>query len=336
MKRKDDTVAILFVTLLAVLIWLWSAARTEDERTINTTLHFVTPEGSTSSVSPDSKPIRLAVKGSRASLNEVDEACKNGLFISIAADDGDETIDIASRISVLSAIQSTGIDVISTDPSTVTLTVQTMINVVAAVEPLLPSVTVSGDVTVDPATVTLRIPKQIREQLPEAMTVTAVVSESVLEQLQPGVVHTRDAAIQLPADLDAKGIIIEPNRVSLSFKIQSKTDKTTLPQVRVLIAGPAEDYAAYSVSLPVKIIPNVTVEADVDLIAKIVTGDVTVFAIVRLASRDMEQRIESKRVTSFMAILEDGTGVQLKATPDDVTSLDVKLLIEPLALPTNP
>ena len=335
MKRKDDTIAILFVTLLAVLIWLWSAARTEDDRTINTTLHFVTPEGSTSSVTPESKPIRLTVKGSRTSLNEADEACKNGLFISIAADDGVETIDIASRIIALSAIHSTGIDIISTEPSAVTLTVQTMINVEVAVEPLLPGVTVSGDVTVDPATVTLRIPKQFREQLPEAMTVTAVVSESNLEQLQPGFVNALAASIQLPADLNARGIVIEPNRVSLSFKIQSKTYKATLPQVRVLLAGPAEDYAAYSVSLPVKIIPNVTVEADVDLITKIASGDITVFAILRLASRDMEQRIESKRVTSFMAILEDGTGVQLNATPDDASTLDVTLQIEPIQQPTQ-
>ncbi len=28
MKRKDDTIAILFVTILAVLIWVWAAART--------------------------------------------------------------------------------------------------------------------------------------------------------------------------------------------------------------------------------------------------------------------------------------------------------------------
>ena len=173
----------------------------------------------------------------------------------------------------------------------------------------------------------LSIPKELRSQLPEVVTVQAVVSETVLSQLQPGSVHTRDAAIQLPDSLDSRGINIEPNRVELSFKIQSKTDKATLPQVRVLIAGPAEDYAAYSVSLPVKIIPNVTIEADKDLIALITSGDVTVFALVRLASRDMEQRIESKRVTSFMAMLEDGSGVQVKATVEDTASLDVALEI---------
>ena len=55
MKRNDDTVAILFVTVLAVLIWIWAATRTEDERNISTTLHFKAPEGSTSTITPDSK-----------------------------------------------------------------------------------------------------------------------------------------------------------------------------------------------------------------------------------------------------------------------------------------
>ena len=49
----------------------------------------------------------------------------------------------------------------------------------------------------------------------------------------------------------------------------------------------------------------------------------------------MEKRIESKQVTSFMAMLEDGTGIQVKAVPEDAASLDVALKIEPIAQP-NP
>lgn len=332
MKKKNDTLAMLFVTVLAVLIWLWSAARTEDERNINTTLHFRPPEGSTTTITPSSKPVRLTFKGPRSSLDEADEACINGLDLSISADDGDVTLDVASMINALDIIRATGVEVVSVDPSVISVAVQTMVLVEAAVEPVLSSVTVSGDVEVDPATITLLIPKQMRNEFPEAVTVQAVVSEGVLEQLQTGVHHTRDATIRLPNDLDAKGIIVEPNRVSISFKIQSKTDKTLLPQVRVLIAGPAEDYSSFAVTLPVKIIPNVTIEADKKLIANINSGNITVFAIVRLASRDMEQRITSKRVTTFIAMLEDGTGQQVDATVEEPSVLIVALDIEPVVL----
>ncbi|MBC8310464.1 MAG: hypothetical protein ISR75_01350 [Phycisphaerales bacterium] len=336
MKRKDDTLAILFVTVLAVFIWLWAAARTEDERNINTTLYFVAPEGSSSTITPQIKPVRLSLKGPRSALNAADEACLDGISVSITADDGEVPIDLASEINKLDVIRSTGAEIVAVNPSSLTVEVQTVVLVDAVVVPSLPSVTVSGDVTVDPATVTLRIPQQLQRTLPEAVTVNAIVSETVLAQLQPGVVHTLDASIQLPEVLDEHGVIIEPNRVSLSFKIQSKTDKVTLPQVRVLIAAPAEDYAAYSVALPVKIIPNVTIEADKELIASISSGDVTVFAIVRLASQDMEKRVETKLVTSFMAMLDDDTGVQVKAKPEDAASLNVVLQIEPVPIPTAP
>ena len=336
MKRKDDTLAILFVTLLTVVIWLWAAARTEVELYVNAKLHFTTSVGSLSTVSPPSRSVFLTFKGPQPALNAAGEACLKEIELSIADDDGEVKINIASRMNTLDVIRDTGAEVVSADPTSITLLVQTMVIVEAAVEQVLPGVTVSGDVTVDPATVTLRIPKQLRSQLPEAVTVHAVVSETVLEQLRPGKMHTEDATIQLPAALEDQGVIIEPNRVSLSFKIQSKTDKTTLPQVRVLIAAPAEDYAAYSVSLPVKIIPNVTIEADKEIISKIASGEITVFALVRLASRDMEQRIDSKNVTSFMAMLEDGTGVQVKATVEDVASLIVALEIAPLPLTSSP
>ena len=332
MKRKDDTLAILFVTVLAVLIWIWAATRTEGERTISTTLHFKAPEGSASTITPSSKPVRLTFKGPRGSLDTAEDLCAQGIDIDLASDDGDITLDVQTRINENNLFRNSGAEVTTADPTVLTLNVQTLISVEAVVEPVLPSVTVSGDVTVDPSTVTLLLPKSIRDTLPEAITVSAVVSERILEQLQPGAVHTRNASIQLPESLEDKGVVAEPSRISLSFKIQSKTDKTTLPQVRVLIAGPAEDYAAFNVALPVKIIPNVTIEADKDIIAKIASGDVTVFAIVRLASREMEQRIESKRVTAFLAMLNDGSSVQVHATPEDAASLDIALQIEPVAL----
>ena len=58
------------------------------------------------------------------------------------------------------------------------------------------------------------------------------------------------------------------------------------------------------------------------------------YAIVRLASRDMEQQITSKLVTSFVAMLEDGTGVQVQATVEDISVLDVALAITPVVAPT--
>ena len=187
--------------------------------------------------------------------------------------------------------------------------------------------------TINPSTVTLQIPKHILNSLAESITVSAVVQESVLGQLKSGFVHEESAVIQLPESLEGKGIIVEPNKVTISFKIQSKTSKTTLTQVRVLIAAPAEDYEKYKISLPVNIVPNVTIEADKELIASISSGQINVFAIVRLATRDIEQLVSSKHVTTFLAMLDDGTGKEISATVEDQAALDVVLEISPVEKP---
>jgi hypothetical protein len=61
-------------------------------------------------------------------------------------------------------------------------------------------------------------------------------------------------------------------------------------------------------------------------------GSTTVFAIVRLATREMEQRIEKKIVTTFLAISEDGTGKEVSAEVEDRESLTIELNIKPIQL----
>jgi hypothetical protein len=330
-KKKNDTIAILFVTIVTVVIWVWAAGQTKHESSVTTTLRFKPPEGSTSTVVPTFASITLTLSGPRSAVEKAQSVCEDGLDLTVVAADGEyELLELPAKISALNVIRNTGAEVASATPASFSLDVQTMDLVEATIDVDLPGVTISGDVIFDPATVTLRIPRAIRDELPEAITVTAVISDDAVKQLQPGVVHTRDASIRLPPPLDTSDVTIEPSRVSVTFKIQSKTQKTVLPQVRVLIAGPAEDYAAYSITLPRTIVPNVTIEADTDLISGIESGDVTVYAIVRLASRDVEQGLTAKQVTAFLAITEDGVGHVLEATVEDPALLEIELVIEPV------
>lgn len=335
MKRKDDTLAILFVTALTIVVWFWAAGKTKHTSSETIRLHFKAPEGSVTTISPQYSDIVLTFSGPRGAVDAAKEACIGGLDFSIALPDGEQDlVDLVSRLNLLNAIKDTGAVVIATNPTSIPLNVQTIVLVEASVEAIIPNVTVSGDVTVNPATVMLHIPKEIRKEFPEAITVNAVVSFVALEHLQPGIVHTRNAVIQLPEQLDSENVTVNPSQVEVTFKIQSTTQEITLPQVRVLIAGPAEDYAAYAVTLPRTIIPNVLIEADADIIAGIDSGRVKVFAVLRLASSDMEQRIPVKTVTAFLAIMEDGTGHELIATVEDPAMLEIELTIEPVATST--
>ena len=83
------------------------------------------------------------------------------------------------------------------------------------------------------------------------------------------------------------------------------------------------------------VIQNVTIEADAEVIEGIESGDVKVFAVLRLASSDMEQQITAKPVTTFLAIMEDGTGSQVVASVEDPSTLNIELAIKSVALQTQ-
>jgi hypothetical protein len=313
------------------MVWLWAAGNTKTDTVLIVPLHFSPPEGSSSIIFPASATATITFYGPKSSLKSAKEACTGGLTLTVPTTSGTAEINLATRISELDAIRFTGVEISSIDPKTIDLQVKTMVSVVASVVPVLNGVQISGDITVDPATVTLLIPSSIRDTLPEVITVSAILAPSEIALLQHGVVQTKNAGVQLPVPLDLPDVIVDPSTVSISFKIQSNTAKTEVAQVRVLLAGPAEDYSGYSIELPRKFISNVTIEADAELIEQIINEKATIFAFVRLSSRDMELGIDKKKVTVFLAITEDGIGHEVQAMVEDPSLLLVDLEIQPFA-----
>jgi hypothetical protein len=337
MNRKDDIGAILFITALTIVVWIWAAGKTKYTSDVTVTVFLSLPEGSTSSISPESTSVTLAISGARTAVDSAKHACDGGLHLTLSDTDKQLTLsDISRRIASLDSIKDTGAIIYEATSKHFPLTIHTVELVEATVEVQLPNVTVSGDITIEPATITLHIPKELRKSLPKAITANAVVSEIALQQLQPGIVHTKDAIIRLPEALTEAGVTATPSRVAVTFKIQSSTKTKELSQVRVLIAGPAEDYSAYSVTLVRKVIPFVTIEADAEIIEGIDAGEVKVFAILRLASSEMEQQVSTKRVSAFLAIMKDGAGHELVATVEDPSILDIELVIKPISPSTTP
>ena len=315
------------------MIWFWAAANTKTHTDVDIILRFSPPGGSSSTVTPSETTVAVTFHGPEAGLKAVRLACSKGLTLTVPTTSGTPEIDLSSRIAQLDSIRKTGVEITEIEPKTISLHVKTMVSVEAVVVPILNNVQISGDVTVDPATVTLLIPSSVRDTLPEAIEVTVTLSPNELSLLQHGVVHTKNTGVRLPSPLDLSDVTVEPKTVSISFKIQSNTAKTMVTQVNVLLAGRAEDFNNYSIELPRKIISNVTVEADAELIALIENGNATVFAIVRLASREFELGIKQKNVSTFLAIEEDGTGHEILATVEDQSLLSVELVIKPAPTP---
>jgi hypothetical protein len=332
MKRKDDTLAILFVTALTVVVWLWAANNTKHTSNEATVLNFKAPVGSNTTISPASQPIELTFEGPRAAVDAAKVACSGGLNVSLTLQDGKQNLaDLVNRINQLDLIKDTGAEVTATSPTSISLEIQTIEDVEASVEPTVQkNVTTVGDFTVDPPIVTLSIPKELKGELPDVLVVEAHISDTLVARLQPGVMHTIDVGVKLSGlhgDIRER-ITISPETVKVSFKLESKTKKTTLDSVPVLIVGPADEYSKYSVTLHSNKISNVTIEANTDIVKGINEEKIKVFALLRLKASDMEQYISNKQITTFLAIMEDGKGKELKSTVEDSTQLDIELTIE--------
>ncbi len=331
MKGRDDAFTLILITVLSSIIWVWAAGNTAEQASVTATLHLQGPEGAALIVTPQRQTVRLTLDGSHNALETARAAAAEGLYLSIADTGGMIGLDVASAVRGLDAIRRAGVRVVDADPAKIDVTAYATVEVEVTVVAVLPGATVSGDITVDPATVTLRMPRDLRERLPEAITVDAVVDRSLLEQLEAGVMQTQETTIELPGQLEGTETIVTPRRVAVTFKLRSRTATTQVEQVRILIAAPSEDYAQYAIDLPRRMLRSITIEADVDVIAQIEAGDAMVFAVVRLASRDLEGGIEQATVTAFLAIADDGTSVPVTARGVDVADLAVDVQITPMA-----
>ena len=87
--------------------------------------------------------------------------------------------------------------------------------------------------------------------------------------------------------------------------MKSRITQTTLPTVRVQIAGPPEDHEEYRIEIENPTLANVTIKADIELISRIERNQAVVVAIVHLSQREKERGISEKPVTCFMALPRD-------------------------------
>jgi hypothetical protein len=302
----------LVVTVVALLIWFWAAGETRKEDTVSFRVDLVPPETREWVVSPSFFDASVTVLGSPLALRKARElgAVELHLGNELPATPGALTANVAALLASHHPLRRTGVSVLSAQPVTVDITVDRLVAVTAAIKPILPNLQTAGDVTVTPTQATVRLPLRLRDVAGDDLTLEAVVDQARLDQVEPGRFYSLAAKLRLPQSLADNSIPfeIDPPLATVEFTVRSRIEQVTLPQVLVQIAGPWQDHEEYIVEVDErdKQVQDVTIKADGDLIKRIAANDVPVVALVHLTNKDKEQRIESKPVTCFLAILPDG------------------------------
>ncbi len=306
----------LIVTLVTVLLWVWAAAETREEKSATFLVRFASAGAGDWVIIPDEVTLTVTLEGSRFPLQEA-LSLKQGSIVLTTGNElpssvGLHTLDLTTALNKNEALRNTRVTVLTVDPPSKMIEIDALVAVTATVLPDLPHLYLDGEPEVDPAqvTVTLRS-RRWAELAPEEITPRAYIAQSRLNRLEPGREYVLSTKLLLPEKLATEeSVTIEPAVANVTFTVRSFIEETILATVRVHIAGPPEDHEEYLVEIDKAdaVLEDVTISADAVLIEQIKAGDAVVVAMVHLSHRDKEQRVESKLVTYFVALPANGAG----------------------------
>lgn len=324
LNREIWTVVV--VTVLTVLIWAWAATATQEDKTVTATVSFFVDDPDAEwTIEPSRNAPRVTLEGSKAAISRAEEILRSGLELEISRrEPGMQEINLSEAIRASEVMAATGVAITATNPPTVTLDLDRVVQVKSArIEPRLPGVQ-TIDLKVEPTAVVITMPGLLRELHSGDLAVEAVVRPEQLLGLSPGTRHELDAVLRLPQPglQSSPAVTISPSSVTVSFTILSQTREYLLDTVRVQVASSPENFREYAVEPTEQTLRQVTIEADADLIGRIEARQMYVVAMLHLSLSDLEQGLTRKAVTYFAAVPAVGSDqaggelVQFKSIAD--------------------
>jgi hypothetical protein len=222
--------------------------------------------------------------------------------------EGQHRLDLVELLESHKPLTNTGVRILSTDPASVQIDIDRLVPVTVEIKAVTPGVE-PENLTIDPPQAVVKLPSRIRDRAGDNLSVEVHIPQTRLERLEPGVMNTvENLKLRLAGALaNERSVTIQPARATVTFTVRSRIKETTLPTVRVQIAGPPEDNDEYVVEIENNTLTDVIVKADLNLISQIEGGDAVVVALVHLSHQDKELGVESKPVTCFMALPRDAS-----------------------------
>lgn len=305
-----DLLTYLVVSAVTLLIWLWAAGETRQDRTISyARVQFIASDSDNWLINPGQTPMTVMVQGSRLAIEKVENLLRRPLRMEVRAAAGAQTIDLAQQLRELREIRDTGATIRSVEPPTQDIDLDHVERVTAAVKPVLRGVQAHDGLKSDPAEVILAMPSRLRQRIPTDITVEAIVEQSELDRLERGVPQTLEVKVRAPEWLTYAGnVTVTPPKIQLSFTIRSRQAEIILDSVPVQVADLADDRPKYAVEINPTALRNVTITAESDLIRRISAGEVPVVAVLHLSPREKADRIGGKAISYFIALVPDANG----------------------------
>jgi len=312
MQDWKGTISTVVVAALAsLLIWTWAADRTREVRALTGTVVLRPSDPAKQFVEPaQPQAVTVNFKGNPASLARLQAALEQGLVLTVApgSEPGQRSLPMDTLIEESAEVHATDASVVSVRPARVDVRSGSMVPVRMSVVPRSTLVAIPEDASIEPDSVQALVPE------PVAQAASREPAEAIVDakNLPEGSTQEVDAVVRPPDALKLQPgqAIFVPERVKVRFTVAGKSGSTTLPTVRVEIAGAPEDLEGFDVGFPDKgdVRGDVVLSAPGGALAGIADGSIRVVAVVHLSPEELARRIAQKPVSAW--VLPPGVRVE--------------------------
>ncbi|MBX3403316.1 MAG: hypothetical protein KF699_07895 [Phycisphaeraceae bacterium] len=317
---------VALTTLMAALIWVWAEGESVSRVSIACRVELqADPFGDLVYRSDDPEwrgNITFQVEGSAAGIAAARELRGQTLRLTaglagMPVEPGPNRVArLREAIAAIPELSRLGVVVVSCEPSEVPVRVMRMItrDLPVRVE-LGRTLLLDGEPAASPATIVVRMPDSVL--VPEGAQAVAFVSPEELDRVRgdgaaAAGARAAVASIRMPPWLAGiEPVQIAPESVVVSFRVRKETDTFRIAAVPVWFGlPPTEDVAQWTVEVLDKFVNDVTLTGPADQVGRVRSGEITLKALVELASDDLQRAVRSDRA----AVDQPGPGADPAAS----------------------
>lgn len=298
-------------TLMAVLIWVWAEGESVSRVSITCRVELqADPAGDLVYRSDDPEwrgNVTFQVEGSAPGIAAARELRGQTLRLTaglagMPVEPGPNRVArLREAIAAIPELSRLGVVVVSCEPSEVPVRVMRMVtrDLPVRVE-LGRTLLLDGEPAPSPAAVSVRMPDSVL--VPDGAQAVAFVSAEELDRVRgDGAAatgaRTAVATIRTPSWLTGiEPLVIAPETVTVTFRVRKEVDTFRVAAVPVWFGlPPTEDAAQWAVEVLDKFVNDVTLTGPADQVARIRSGEITLKALVELASDDLQRAVRTDR-----------------------------------------
>ena len=302
---RDRITTFLVVTLVTITIWLFAEAESVGHAATEARVELGAADSS-KMIRPTDWDGRVTIDltGSKWAIERARELLDRPLKVAPPATlgDGVQKLDLLEMLEQCETLRNAGVSIESVRPLSASVEVISRVVRSVPVRAVLPGVQVQGEVDIAPASIELKLPRELAAKLGDGLFVTAKPTKEQLARLPETGPASVSADLSLPEALAGeKNVDMQTGKVQLSFSVKSTLASAPVSFPVQVLTLPIE-WSDWTVKIndEDQLLPG-QVNGPADAVERIKSGEDRAIAVLALSSDDLAKRLTTKEV-GFAAV----------------------------------